>query len=400
VPVILTALFSFGILTLWVPGYWPVTVFQVGMFALAVVAVWRSRERLPVPSYPLVALVFAIAAGLLQCIAGETAYLFATQTATVKWATFLATFLAGSCIFGDQQVRRRFCSAILWFTFIIAIVATLQTFSSDGKVFWLFPSGYSEHVMGPILYRNHYAAFIEAVLPIALYRALRDENEAFLYSVMAAALYASVIASASRAGAALASGEILAVMVLMWIRGRTSVHAIGITLLKIFIPLAAFTGIAGSGTVWERFCAPDPMGMRTELMKSSLQMIAAHPWFGVGLGAWPTVYPHYAITDIGVYANQAHTDWLQWIAEGGVVFGVLMAGLFVWCLRAAIRTIWGLGVVAVLLHACVDYPFSRPALGSWTILIMAMLAAAQGHSGESTRGEKVASLQSLEVLGQ
>ena len=52
--------------------------------------------------------------------------------------------------------------------------------------------------MGPILYHTHYAVFIEAVLPIALYQALRTEKDSILYSGMAATMYASVIASASR----------------------------------------------------------------------------------------------------------------------------------------------------------------------------------------------------------
>ena len=52
-------------------------------------------------------------------------------------------------------------------------------------------------------------------------------------------------------------------------------------------------------------------------------MIAAHPWFGVGLGAWPTVYPSYAIADFGVFANQAHSDWLEWTAEGGLPLGLV-----------------------------------------------------------------------------
>ena len=38
-------------------------------------------------------------------------------------------------------------------------------------------------------------------------------------------------------------------------------------------------------------------------------MAASHPWFGIGLGTWPTVYPRYAIVDIGAFANQAHDDW-------------------------------------------------------------------------------------------
>ncbi len=373
--VILTALLVFGILTLWVPEYWPITVFQVGVFTLATVAVWQRRNRLPEIGYPGLALGFAVGLGLAQLLTGQTAYLFVTQTAAVKWATFFAVFLAGICIFDDARVRRRFRSTVLWFSFCVAVIATLQTFSSGGKVFWCFPSGYSDHVMGPIVYRNHYAAFIEAVLPIALYEALRSEKNSLLYAGMAAAMYASVIASASRAGAVLTTGEIVAVTLLMWARGRVSLRTINLGILRSAILFAVFTGVAGWGSVWERFRAPDPMAVRTELATSSLHMIAAHPWFGVGLGAWSTVYPHYAIADIGAFANQAHNDWLQWAAEGGVLFGIVMAGLFVWCVRAGLRTVWGLGVVAVLLHALVDYPFSRPALGSWCIVMMALAAA-------------------------
>ena len=378
----------FGILTLWVPDYWPVAVFEAGIFMLAAVVLWRSRKRLPGFSYPLVPLGFAVLLGLSQGLGGWTAYRFVTQAATVKWATFLAVFLIGICLFHDEPVRRWFRSAILWFSFVLAVVATLQTFSSGGKVFWLFPSGYSEYVMGPILYHNHYAAFIAAVLPIALYQALRSEKDSLLYAAMAAAMYASVIASASRAGTILASAEILTVIVLMQARGRTARSAIGSSLVKIVLLLVVFAGVAGWEGVWNRFRAGDPMAIRAELASSSLHMIAAHPWSGIGLGAWSTVYPRYAIVDIGAFANQAHSDWLEWTAEGGLPFGVIMASLFVWCLQPAFRTVWGLGVVAVFLLALVDYPFSRPALGSWTMLILAMLASAPRGYGKQAAERK------------
>jgi O-antigen ligase len=79
--------------------------------------------------------------------------------------------------------------------------------------------------------------------------------------------------------------------------------------------------------------------------------------------------------DPGTFANQAHSDWLQWTAEGGIPFGIALATLFCWCVAPAFRSVWGLGVIAVFLHAAVDYPFSRPAMGSWPILIIGMLAA-------------------------
>jgi hypothetical protein len=370
----LAALFFFAILTLWVPGYWPVTVFQVGIFALAAVVVWRSRLSPPAFSWPLVPLSFAVLWGLFQWLTGRTAYAFDTQLAVVRWATFLSVFLIGISLFRDDTVRRWFRSAMLWFAFFVAVLATVQTFTSKGKVFWLFATPYTDYVMGPISYRNHYAAFIEAVLPIALNLAVCRERDSLLYSGMAAAMYASVIASASRAGTVLATAEIVLVPLLLWSLRRATGRTVAAALLRMGLMFLVVTAVVGWESVWSRFWVPDPLAVRRELAVSSIYMAASHPWFSTGLGTWPTVYPRYAIVDIGAFANQAHDDWLQWTAEGGFPFGIMLATLFIWSLRPAFRSVWGLGVVAVFLHAFVDYPFSRPALGSWPILILSLLA--------------------------
>jgi len=371
----LLGLFCFAILTLWVPGYWPVAVFQVGIFALAGVAVWRARRTPPPLAWPVIPLSFAVLWGILQLLSLRTAYSFETRLAILRWATFLSVFLIGMSLFQDRAVRRWFRSGMVWFAFFVAVLATIQTFTSKGKVFWLFATPYSDFVMGPILYRNHYAAFIEAVLPIALYRAIHEERNSFLYSTMAATMYASVIASASRAGTVLTTAEVVLVPLLLWILGRSTGRDVGAGLLRMSVILGVFTAVVGWESVWMRFWTPDPLGIRRELAVSTAHMIASHPWFGTGLGTWPTVYPQYAIIDVGIFANQAHNDWLQWTAEGGLPLGLLLITLFVWCLRPALRSVWGLGIVAVFLHAIVDYPFSRPALGSWAILILSMLAA-------------------------
>lgn len=377
------ALFFFAILTLWVPGYWPVTVFQVGVFTLAAIAVWRARLSPPAFAWPLVPLSFAVLWGLFQLLTGRTAYAFDTKLAILRWATFLSVFWIGISLFRDDTVRRWFRSVILWFAFVVAVLATVQTFTSKGKVLWLFDTPYADYVMGPILSRNHYAAFIEAVLPIALYLAVRRERDSLLYSGMAAMMYASVIASASRAGTVLVTAEIVIVPLLLWARGRTPGRNVAAALLRMGLLFAVFTTVVGWESVWSRFWAPDPLVVRRELAVSTLRMVASHPWFGTGLGTWPTIYPHYAIIDIGAFANQAHDDWLQWTAEGGLPFGIMLATLFFWSLRPAFRSVWGLGVVAVFLHALVDYPFSRPALGSWPILILALLAFTAGESQDS-----------------
>jgi O-antigen ligase len=137
----------------------------------------------------------------------------------------------------------------------------------------------------------------------------------------------------------------------------------------------------GWGRIWERLHTPDPFAGRREFDVSSIHMIAARPWFGFGLGTWPVVYPAYATIDTGKFANRAHDDWMEWTADGGLPFGIALASLFLWCLRPAFGSVWGIGVVAVFLHAAVDYPFSRPALAAWTVVTIALLATRKQSAG-------------------
>ena len=147
------------------------------------------------------------------------------------------------------------------------------------------------------------------------------------------------------------------------------------------LALAAATGIltliVGFETASARFSSEALTAGRLQFALSTLHMIAARPWIGWGLGCWPAVYPAFATFDPGAIVNQAHCDWLQWTAEGGLPVGLAMLALALWGIKPAIRSIWGIGVIAVLIHASFDYPFSRPALGAWPILILSMAAASQ-----------------------
>lgn len=382
---LLAAVLFFGILTLWVPGYWPVAAFEIGMFGLVIRTVFRWRSAAPRFAYPLAPLLFAVFWGLLQLWTRRTVSAFETRIALAQWSALVAAFIVSLDTFQDARVRRWFRSGMLWFGFLVAVLAMFQALTARGKVFWIFQTGYTERVMGPILSPNHYAAFIEVVLPLALYRTLRRDRDSLLYAAMAAAMYASVITSASRTGVVITSGEFVVVPVILWLQGRISGRAVGKSALRMAALAAIFTVAAGWGTVWERLQAPDPFAHRREFAISSIRMIADHPWFGTGLGTWPIMYPSYAVIDTGTFANRAHNDWLEWTADGGIPFGIAMTTLFLWCLRPAFGTAWGVGVIGAFLHATVDYPFSRPALAAWIVVLIALLACAARHPSSIDR---------------
>lgn len=369
--------FVFAILTLWVRLYWPVSIFETIIFSLAAVVLVHGRNAPQTPHYPLFVFAFAVGWGILQSILRQSVYQFATERALLRWTTFLAVYVIGTYIFEEAETLVWFRAAMVAFGSILAIEAIIQSYVSPGYIFGIFPTGYADDTstMGTILYHTHYAAFVETILPIAVYGALTDKGKHYWYAIASAALYASVIVSASRGGFVLTTAEVLVILTVFYSRSSSGRRKNRSFVVRLAAVSVLFLLIVGWGAMSQRLAEADPLAGRREFAISSLHMIAARPWFGFGLGTWSTVYPRYAVIDLGdMVVNQAHSDWLQWGAEGGLPFLLAMASLFVWALRPAFRSIWGLGVLAVFVHALLDYPFSRPAVGAWPILVLAMLA--------------------------
>jgi hypothetical protein len=359
-------------LTLWIPAYWPVAVFEISVLLIAGIAVIRAPAS--GPYFPLFALSFIALWGCFQLITGSTIDRFATERATLQWMTWAACYYAGVSVLQDESVARLVRAVIVWFGFAIALEAIMQAYLSPGIVFGLFPTGYHDFVMGPIVYHTHFAAFIETILPIALFLALSEARKPDVFLGVSAVLLTAVVVSASRGGIIIACAEILCVLVLFHLHKPKATRRIRFLALALLGVTAALTFIVGYETTSARFYSEALTAGRLQFALSTLHMIAVHPAIGWGLGCWPAVYPAFATFDPGAIVNQAHCDWLQWTAEGGLPVGIAMLSLTVWAVRPALRSIWGIGVIAVLVHAAFDYPFSRPAVGAWPILILSMAA--------------------------
>ncbi len=385
----LAALLAFGVLTVSASGRWAVAILDTGLFALG--AMWALRllaRPYAFRASPLAAaLAMAAAWPLVQLSAGATVYRFATWSAAPVWAAHLTVFLLALQLYGNAATRERFLDALLWFGAAIAAVSLVQLFTSGGRIFWLFPTPYKDLVLGPFVYRNNYAAFVELVIPLALLKALAQPRTALAWPAAAALMAASVAAGGSRAGTVLVVLETLAVLALDG-RGRAR-HLVW----KLAAATAVLLAIAGPGLLWSRF-HQDPLGVRRELAASSLAMFRERPWLGFGIGAWPTAYPAYATFDLGVLANHAHCDWAEWAAEGGLPFLAATGALACAALFWSARRRWGIGVAAVFLHALVDYPLQKPALAALTFSLLGALAAdaascgaciARGRRGRAVR---------------
>jgi O-antigen ligase len=356
------------------PAAWPVLAFQTAVFALLAMwlAIYVRRPFQQRGNLVLAALALTTLWGAVQLAAGWTGNRDATARAALGWGSNLALYWISLQVFSVRRLRFGAERALLIFGFLLSVVASLQIFSS-GRIFWVFDTPYEDTVLGPFVNRDHYAAFIELVLPFALWQAVTKAKNSTGYALMAAAMFASVVAGASRAGFGILVAEVAYVLLAGHFRQRSS-RAVSIWRVAVAMLAAGavFVGVVGWEALWRRFQDPDPYRGRREMLASGIAMIKDRPATGFGLGTLESVYPAYARFDSGHTVAHLHNDWVEWAAEGGVVFLTPLLAIFGIAIRAGWTAPWSIGVTAVFLHALVDFPLQKPPLMAWLIVVLAM----------------------------
>jgi O-antigen ligase len=329
-----------------------------------------SSQRLKL-SLPALCLMFMAAWGTLQTLFFPQKITYNGWTGVLFWFTAAVIALVGASAFRRAHVASQFRMGLIFFGSAVCVLDLLEQASRTSRYFWIIPSRYHA-VFGPFAYWNNFAQFLELVLPITLWHAFARSKPSVLYSLLAALQICSVVASGSRAGSILALCELMAVVAIAYRRYRNRNVVFGAAAAVVITTVFIFA--AGYDTLLGKFEQPDQLAVRRNINKSSLAMIAQRPFTGWGLETYVPVYRMFALYDDGSYVNRAHNDWLQWTAEGGIFFSAAMLLLLVWSIRPAIRSGWGIGLLALCVHALVDYPFARLGVCGWYFALVSMMA--------------------------
>ena len=363
----LAVILAAGVLMAWSPQPWPWHVIQA---ALLLWAAWLAvRGQLSLRLSPwLAALIAGALWPWLQVVSGVSVYAGATHEARLVWTAWLAAYvIADSAARRDEHARRWMLEIITLFSLALAFLAILQRFTAGGRVFWIFQSGYETGQMGPWVYDNQYAGFVLLTMPIALWHAL---GWTFAGPAL---LVASVFVSGSLAGSVLVVGEAFGVLMLRASRNELPVGMTVRRLAAVGALATAMLFVTGWDALAVKLERQEPLRIRNELSRSTLAMARDRPWLGWGLGTWSTAYPAYAQFDDGAFDNQAHNDWLQWLAEGGAPFFAVMLLLAAGAVGAGWRTGWAMGLGFVLVHCLIEYHFQeRPIFGAVFFTIAAL----------------------------
>ena len=324
--------------------------FHATVFATGAVFLLRNKAVPPRGAAFLLAIPFY---GLAQWAMGWTEYRHATLAASVDWAALAVLFITTGTSLSPRPARARFLRTLMYGGAALLFFGMLRFYSFGTDI-------------GPFVNRDHFAAFGELLLGIAIWETMRQPDGRRLAPMgVAALLFGAVVASGSRAGTLLATAEILGFS-LLYPGPRRRRIALGLAGCGL-----AAVAVMGWQLTWSRLGQTDPLKGRREITSATLAMIQTRPWIGFGLGSYETVYPEFAVFDPGARVDHAHNDWLEWAAEGGLPLIVLLAGFVITAARRAPPFAWGAGVV--LIHAAVDFPMHIPALAA---AVFAVLGAA------------------------
>ncbi len=362
-----------GIMVAWTPRYWAICVAVASVSVVA--AIWALLARDVDLPFQTILVVPLTAWGSLQLATHQTLVRWPTVLAAMAWLMGGVSFILGSQILARRRNRQAFLDLMMWAAAALAVAATFQLYVTPGELLGMIPV--ADSVVGTFFYKNQFAAFMELAAPIALWKVF--EGEVVPGGLCYAAMFAATLASGSRAGVLLVSMEFVVFLILMVVRRGMPVKSIAAIVAVVLVLMAGAALVAGTEKIRSRFEERNPFALRRNLIEATLKMIPLHPWFGSGMGTWPLVFPRFATFDSNVYVNEAHDDWAQWTAEGGIPFTVLLAALVLSLMRPALRSVWGLGVISVIGHSFVDYPLREPVL----MFLFFTLAGGLTGTGES-----------------
>jgi len=323
-----------------------------------------------------------------------------TLMALAKLLAYGATFVLAAVIFNSQERKSTLIRALIVLACLESAYGIVQYLTGYQKIFTFTKQAYTEEATGTYINHNHFAGFLELVLPWVVaqtYFLLRPKGAAspparsrstpsssrvthpgaYFYVVILVVILIAIVFSRSRMGIFSAFVSLIFMAGVSQIRERNKA-LLGITLVVLCVSLA-YAAWIGLSPVLSRFEALEHGGITTEgrvsLWKSSVRLIRDYPVSGTGLGTFQYAFSAYQNTLLDFRIDHAHNDYLEFTSDLGVPGVILLFGPIFYLLAKMIVVITSdasryrrsvlLGcigsLVALLTHTVGDFNLQIPA---------------------------------------
>lgn len=324
------ALLVFGVLAHGAVEDWARTVLESGAALLLVfwaTRIFMNNEEQVVLSpllFPLGALALIVMA---QWVFHKTASAYDTRTELqLLLADLILLFLTAQA-FRTLEDWKKFVWFAMFFGFVICTFGILQHLTFNGKIYWFREMRFGGIPFGPYVNRNHFAAFAELFIPIPLVPLLLGKvrgERLFVVGLITVLQIGALLLAASRGGIVSFSVElaVLAIWLAMRRPGRKQLLAGGAIILVVVL-LISWLGVR---QITQRFSAMQSLeittGKRASMRADTWRIFLDHPVLGTGLGTIQVVFPPYETLYDGKIVNHSHNDYLEALAETGILGGL------------------------------------------------------------------------------
>lgn len=360
---------------------------------------WRAGGVVFNTSWLQVPIAGCIAIGLIQLLplggpvpglpaSGSTTLSYdpyATRLFVIKLITYL-TFLAACLTFIQTESRLRITSWLLMiFASVMAFYGILQRLASPEGIYGMRETS-GAIPFGPFVNQHHFATFMQMSGAVTLAFLLSGNRSRELRILLGAAyllMGVATVSTSSRGGLLgfLAASAFAGLATVLTRRSekRTASRilafgAAGIAgLLIIFGSVLLIGGndslLRGIGVVQ---ADPDVTTGRLHFWSIALQIFMQHPVLGAGLEAFGAAFTAHDTWSGQFRVEQAHNEYLQMLADGGVLGLACVAAFIVLLFKRSMSVISAngekadiaigalAGCVGVIVHSFFDFPLRTP----------------------------------------
>jgi tetratricopeptide (TPR) repeat protein len=410
--VLLLSPLPFGSVLPWAQaGLEALIALTAGIWVVRMLVTGQATVRVNPALWPGVAMLGLIGAQLV--LPGGSANRYATWESFRLFAAYLL-FLAvlSAHLVTPGRILRLVSALVGWG---VALAAWGLTNHALGRelVVWFEKESYRDRLVSTFVNANHQAFYFAILLFLAVGMLLRPSRRAqarggssraamslpgtgpaarILFGGAAAVLGVALVLTASRGGVAAALAGVVALGALA-LAGRSQHRVLAGVAVGLGV-VAGYLAWVGADRLLERLAvlAREPFAdLRWEIWRATLRVAAEAPVLGVGLGAFEDAIIAYRPRGISdsLLLDYAHNDYLQLLAEGGVVAVLILA----WAAAAWLTFVVGrwrdrqdtlvrglvmgglAAVVAAAFHSVVDFGLHMPGNAVLFVAVLAIVPA-------------------------
>jgi O-antigen ligase/tetratricopeptide (TPR) repeat protein len=338
----------------------------------------------------------------------------ATLSEFFRYATYVMFYVLTVQLLKEKDMLQTTVIVIVFFGGLLAFSSILQFYLTEDMALWFRHSPKNSIVVGPYANHNHYAGLMELIFPVVLglflfYRprigntslikgiaqilSQEKANIHILIGASALLIVISIFVSLSR-GAMISTCFSLLLFTFFLLKRKISK---GNTLLMMGVIIITTLSIGWFGwdQIFERFAKlKNAQGIiyesRLDFWKDTQGIISDYTITGSGMGTFSHIYPLHRSFKSNRFLSHAHNDYLELLAEGGIIAFLLAASfllsLFYKTCKTFLKRRDGFSIylyigcvtamVSILLHSFTDFNMHIGANGLWFFFIAGIAVSA------------------------